>query len=403
MPFEDVNAAEYLKKLNFQQLLKEYPVGTKLTVYHRNQAGEYEYQDKILPKRDHYEYLRRKAAFDPLFSENVIMLISHIPHRLPKPLVKWLATAMERSELTEGHKAVMVGPIADWLVGAQPNNYETMSLYHAYTASRVWHEQVQQCEAEDPGKGYKTNDVVYDFGNGWKVVRIKDPRDLHLEGSKMQNCLKTAAYDSAVRSGASLIFSLRDPHNKPHVTMEFNSDQILRQMMGKQNEYPDDRYIPYIWNFITQHLHKRVPLDRLEIRALLHNFYGYEPAMKHLVEFMMRSLPAKEAIEELEILLNNTEGWEDVIEEYRWQIAKYNIRNLKNLADAMYLIGYAWDNEAELNQLFEYIYKYGTDYHKMILHRDIIKVPPFAGKSLEPWRKALFNRWNRKLSPITKL
>jgi hypothetical protein len=54
-----------------------------------------------------------------------------------------------------------------------------------------------------------------------------------------------------VRSGEVKVYSLRDPGNKPHATIELTGDgsEIL-EIKGKQNAVPVDKYKPYIREWI---------------------------------------------------------------------------------------------------------------------------------------------------------
>jgi hypothetical protein len=76
---------------------------------------------------------------------------------------------------------------------------------------------------ENSQGGYKTNDVVFELPNNWKIVRITDKDDLANEGELMGHCV--GGYCNVVYSGSSLIYSLRDPKNEPHVTIEIQGQQ----------------------------------------------------------------------------------------------------------------------------------------------------------------------------------
>jgi hypothetical protein len=43
---------------------------------------------------------------------------------------------------------------------------------------------------------------------------------------------------------------LRDTNNKPHVTAELTKDKNVRQIVGKQNTEPKEKYRIYIWNWL---------------------------------------------------------------------------------------------------------------------------------------------------------
>ena len=64
----------------------------------------------------------------------------------------------------------------------------------------------------------------------------------------MQHCV--GSYAEAVGEGGD-IYSLRDPHNNPHATIE-GDGKIIYQIKGKQNKPPVKKYVPYIRKFIEK-------------------------------------------------------------------------------------------------------------------------------------------------------
>lgn len=60
--------------------------------------------------------------------------------------------------------------------------------------------------------------VVHRWPDGWTVQRLLDDKHLKEEGDAMGHCV--GGYGNRVRHGDSLIYSVRDHNNEPHVTME---------------------------------------------------------------------------------------------------------------------------------------------------------------------------------------
>jgi hypothetical protein len=83
--------------------------------------------------------------------------------------------------------------------------------------------------------------VEHQWPDGWTIQRLVDPEQLEAEGEIMQHCV--GSYCPAVAAGQTIIYSLRDPKGKPHVTVEFN-EQLNRfaQVQGKQNADPKPEY-----------------------------------------------------------------------------------------------------------------------------------------------------------------
>lgn len=106
-------------------------------------------------------------------------------------------------------------------------------------------------------------DIVYTFPDGYTVQELRAEAQLRAEGTEMQHCV--GSYAEQVEEGRSHIFSLRDAHGNPHVTMEWlrepgDDSTDLRssrghfiQIYGKQNEPPADKYKPYVQKFIYEH------------------------------------------------------------------------------------------------------------------------------------------------------
>jgi hypothetical protein len=100
------------------------------------------------------------------------------------------------------------------------------------------------------GDSYLSNEVVYDFGDGWKVVYVPavgemesfpglngTSHDRILEGNKNGLCLGSGSrYYQNNNSGK--IYSIRDPENKPRVTIRINKN-YLEEAKGKNNNPPD--------------------------------------------------------------------------------------------------------------------------------------------------------------------
>lgn len=87
--------------------------------------------------------------------------------------------------------------------------------------------------------------------SGWYMVRLLTPRALDNESAEMQHCVGHGTYDTRVARGEVVILSLRDPHNKPHVTIEVDSrTNSIVQIRGKQNAKPKAEYARRVRQFI---------------------------------------------------------------------------------------------------------------------------------------------------------
>ena len=160
--------------------------------------------------------------------------------------------------------------IGDW---ARAMNIQLASydLPRAMNESNKWHEEEA---AKGGGNGYEEKNIVHSFSNGWTIREVRTERDLQVEGNLMGHCV--GSYCGPVQRGDSTIFSLRDPQNAPHVTIEmegraqmnngvpityFNSDPEEKrnwrdawevvQIQGKGNAEPIPEYKAMIKEWFT--------------------------------------------------------------------------------------------------------------------------------------------------------
>lgn len=93
-------------------------------------------------------------------------------------------------------------------------------------------------------------ETVYSLDGGYRIVRMLSSTALVREGSLMGHCVGAGGYDEALQSKRNMFFSLRDPRNRPHVTMQVRvSDKVVQQAKGKQNAYPILKYAKMISAF----------------------------------------------------------------------------------------------------------------------------------------------------------
>lgn len=216
--------------------------------------------------------LERDPEFlNPVFPQGLVDWMeslpdNHFPTNGRKIFAKWLGNAVYYHETeVNGFVDTVDSPeelrmynndvryIVDYLNGAQdiPQNIWNMTFQQVRGLSEEWHEQFKG--NEDNAGPYETKDVVYDFGNGFTIVKVP-PEDLGTEGDNMGHCV--GGYCDSVRSGSVVIYSLRNRKNMPHATIEVvfgrnysqapNAPGRVDQIKGKQNEPPVPKYRPMI-------------------------------------------------------------------------------------------------------------------------------------------------------------
>lgn len=98
------------------------------------------------------------------------------------------------------------------------------------------------------------------YSDGYTWVRLVNGMHLKREGELMGHCV--GGYGNAIKTGTE-IYSLRDPNNGPHITVEVIKDghagKSVRQMKGKGNKKAEPKYQPYLADLIQNVL--RLPVE----------------------------------------------------------------------------------------------------------------------------------------------
>lgn len=136
--------------------------------------------------------------------------------------------------------------LTDWFDAEKPQiaSYDWKT---AIEASEAWHKAMAESGS---GKVYTEGNKFIVYGpkwknkewNGWTIKRIYSKNDLEVEGNEMQHCV--GSYADMVDAENTAIYSLRDPQNKPHVTIEESppGSHEINQIQGKQNREPIKEY-----------------------------------------------------------------------------------------------------------------------------------------------------------------
>ena len=239
--------AKVLRNINIKALQKEMPQFPDEEV--RN------YFARIQGLEQDPEFL------NPIFPTGLVSWMeslpdNHFPRDGRKRFAKWLGNAVYHQETDVNNNLDSVDDpeelrvynndvryIADYFNGAQdiPQNIWDMTFPQVFELSEEWHEQFKG--NEDNAGPYETKDVVYDFGNGFTIVKVP-PEDLGTEGDNMGHCV--GGYCDSVASGGVIIYSLRNPRNMPHATIEVDKRGRVDQIKGKENKPPVPKYRPMI-------------------------------------------------------------------------------------------------------------------------------------------------------------
>jgi hypothetical protein len=129
--------------------------------------------------------------------------------------------------------------VIDYLASEErPKRLSKMSYSQAKNNSDKWNKSlVKKGRSIIENEG--DTEIVKDFGDGFKIVKLVGKNAYEREGNLMRNCV--ASYFGRDKE----IYSLRDKNNEPHATLEKDN-----QIKGKGNGYITAKYIKYIVEFL---------------------------------------------------------------------------------------------------------------------------------------------------------
>ena len=145
--------------------------------------------------------------------------------------------------------------LKDWYRAESPN-IDSYSPKSAMDASTEWHNRISSGESVvyDP---IDPSNIVYgpDWDNpefsGWTIQRVASKNDLEVEGNKMDHCV--GSYSDLVERGAANIYSLRDPQNNPHATINIDGMyKCIDQVQGKSNSDPKPLYKSMVKEWLSK-------------------------------------------------------------------------------------------------------------------------------------------------------
>ena len=162
-----------------------------------------------------------------------------------------------------------LGQIHDWYTHTinNPDGIFSYSWGQARAASDEWH---AVAAGKGSGKIYEpTNPELVVFQppewKGWSIQKMTSENDMLVEGNLMNHCV--GEFCENVKGGSIEVYSLRDPQNKPHVTIgiDLKYNNII-QLQGNSNVEPDEEYKVYLrqWLPILQKERPGLTIDSEE-------------------------------------------------------------------------------------------------------------------------------------------
>lgn len=158
----------------------------------------------------------------------------------------WLSTAGKKAIVKYKAKLEELEHIVDYFISNDsPKRLQKMSFQDAKRLSKAWSEKNQK-----KGKNLvdleEDIEIVHDFLDGTKIVKLLSKKALQREGFLMAHCVGGYTLTNDL-----FIYSYRDHKNLPHATFEVrkNNNEIV-QIKGKGNGAIHPKYIHPILAFL---------------------------------------------------------------------------------------------------------------------------------------------------------
>lgn len=162
----------------------------------------------------------------------------------------WIAKEVKKNEVVI-LRSIELQLIIDWALESNTNIMQ-LDFEEALKQQEEWHEKMAAITENNIVKIPNVNQdrIIYITNDKRFFLYVLDTSDLMYEGTMMNHCVKGNNYKTKVKSKKSIILSLRDINNKPHVTLEIAlskdkkgeySGRVIQQY-GKANQIPKKRY-----------------------------------------------------------------------------------------------------------------------------------------------------------------
>ena len=150
-----------------------------------------------------------------------------------------------------------IAPIIDYLEhlkNEKPNlDLTRVSFDQAAAGSKKWHEDLAKKATRAKPIEEDGTKVIHVFPNGYYWVKVTGLQSMKREGQIMGHCVGGYNYFQHSLGGRKEIYSLRDPKNVPHVTIEVDTKPghvTINQIKGKANLAVNADYLPMVEAFL---------------------------------------------------------------------------------------------------------------------------------------------------------
>ena len=173
----------------------------------------------------------------------------------------WIALQVRRELMSDPNSSSSILDnddiflVLDWAIETKPN-LTAYSFEQAMSEQAKWLKRLSDQGVVRPPP-LDLDRVIYKCSNNY-FVYLLGPEDLAFEGKVMGHCVNGDHYKSKIKNKRSLIVSLRDERNMPHVTIEIGISKGANRMwvgsvvqqQGKSNLIPNEKYHAALREFI---------------------------------------------------------------------------------------------------------------------------------------------------------
>jgi hypothetical protein len=168
--------------------------------------------------------------------------------------------------------------IVDWATETNADIFQ-LDFNSAYKSQAVWHgDMMLKHRIENMDIPEIDEDrVIFRFSDKEHFLYLLTTSDLKREGAIMGHCVGGNNYKSKVKNKSSLILSIRDKDNIPHVTIEVDvNSRSTRQKFGKGNKAPVEKYMRMYSEYALyasdfKNIHNKEVLKFLNMKFLSNN------------------------------------------------------------------------------------------------------------------------------------
>jgi len=155
----------------------------------------------------------------------------------------WISKEVKKSKDVI-NRVIDLRLIVDWASEVNADIFQ-YDFEKAYKAQIDWHDEMKrkyQIEKMDIPE-IEEDRVIFRFSDKEHFIYLLNANDLKHEGAVMGHCVNGKNYKSKIKNRQSLILSIRDKNNMPHVTIEIDvNTRTMLQNFGKGNKQPVDKY-----------------------------------------------------------------------------------------------------------------------------------------------------------------